>query len=144
MGWCTPKSLCLSLFIIKLKVGFILTDLPLQTDQWTSQWIYNNISRLHWAILIVLCPFHTMEYVSCGSFFIARSLNIILQFIFHCTHDQYQSADSFWASNFLTLTLCSYVPNTYNHKIIVLPKELWLFVSIGTFLTNYDVSNRKL
>ena len=29
-------------------------------------------------------------------------------------------------------------------KITVPPKELQLFVSIGTFLTNYDVINRKL
>ena len=29
-------------------------------------------------------------------------------------------------------------------KIIVLPKEMWLSFSIGTFLTNYDVINWKL
>ena len=29
-------------------------------------------------------------------------------------------------------------------KIIVLPKELSLSVSIGTFLTNYDITNIKL
>ena len=32
----------------------------------------------------------------------------------------------------------------FSYKMIVQPKEFSLFVSIGTFLTNYDVTNRKL
>ena len=76
---------------------------------------------------IELDPHGSTLVVSIGLFwfyYLPFSYNwpCFLQFIFNRKFGQYQSAHSFWAkfwspeSNFLSLTLCSFVSNAYNYK----------------------------
>ena len=96
-----------------------------------------SLSSLHLLIFIFfyalfvrwsICPFCTVEYIN---------NNIKCSFISYTKN----------YPNGVLLCIC---PKMYfcakrerESKIIVPPKEMLLLFSIGTFLTNYDVTNRK-
>ena len=76
--------------------------------------------------------------MSFGSFLMACSFNIKVhtQFEQHCQALRV----TFWLWHFVPL----YLTHTFTKIFVVPPKEMLLLLSIGTFLTNYVVINRKL
>ena len=80
-----------------------------------SKYFVKNVigSAKHYlqVVSVQLFWFYSMSFSYNGEYF--------LRFIFNCTLGQYPSVHSFWAkfwsakSNFLSLTLCSFVSNTY-------------------------------
>ena len=77
----------------------------------------------------ILCAFRKVEYVFFGSFLNTRSANIKAHTHFEQNFEVLRGIPKMW--------FCAKSVS----KIIVSPKELQLPVSVGTFLTNKDVTN---
>ena len=124
-----------------VKVNFFLSKL----NELTSNDMIAGNGRYMFMIKLIFEPSYPPSRASqCGGvvsigvfwfYFVSFSYNGVcfLRFIFYCMLAQYQV--SFPKDVSLT---------ERTSKMIVPPKEFYLSVSIGTFLTNYDLTYRKL